>query len=62
MAPFTGRLFRLSSAPRPSDREPTLVSDSRDTAERRDGLRGILSMLLCVLIFGLMDALVKLAA
>jgi drug/metabolite transporter (DMT)-like permease len=38
------------------------VSDSRDTAERRDALRGILFMLLCVLIFGLMDALVKLAA
>ena len=62
MAPFSGRPFPLSSGPRPSDRELTLVSDSRDTAERRDGLRGILSMLLCVLIFGLMDALVKLAA
>ena len=31
------------------------------TAERPDVLRGILFMLLCVLIFGLMDALVKLA-
>ncbi len=31
-------------------------------SERRDVLRGILSMLLCVLFFGLMDALVKLAA
>lgn len=31
-------------------------------AEQRDALRGILSMLLCVLLFGLMDALVKLAS
>ena len=38
------------------------MSDSSETAERRDALRGIFSMLLCVLIFGLMDALVKLAA
>ena len=38
------------------------MSDSRDSVERRDSLRGILYMLLCVLIFGLMDALVKLAA
>jgi len=51
---------KLGAAPLPIG--TTLVNDSRETAERRDALRGILSMLLCVLIFGLMDALVKLAA
>jgi len=38
------------------------VSETAALSERRDALRGILSMLLCVLVFGLMDALVKLAS
>jgi len=38
----------------------TSLTDSRP--EHRDTMRGIASMLLCVLIFGIMDALVKLAA
>ena len=38
------------------------MSETAALSERRDALRGILSMLLCVLVFGLMDALVKLAS
>ena len=38
------------------------VSDTTAGLERRDALQGILAMLLCVVIFGVMDALVKLAA
>jgi drug/metabolite transporter (DMT)-like permease len=38
------------------------VSETTATSERGDALRGILSMLLSVLVFGLMAALVKLAS
>jgi len=38
----------------------TALTDTRP--DQRDTMRGIASMLLCVLIFGVMDALVKLAA
>jgi drug/metabolite transporter (DMT)-like permease len=38
------------------------VSETTATSERRDALRGIVSMLLSVLVFGLMAALVKLAS
>ena len=38
------------------------MSETTATSERRDALRGILSMLLSVLVFGLMAALVKLAS
>jgi drug/metabolite transporter (DMT)-like permease len=39
------------------------LTSQNDTAlDRRDALRGILFMLLCVLLFGFMDTLVKLAA
>lgn len=38
------------------------MSDTTAGPERRDALQGIIAMLLCVVLFGVMDALVKLAA